>query len=104
MDGETGFYVGMTMKSMELLIGPVIQRGGGYCYETFTLADGLRTSFRYRRVEEARYDRRVLIAESAANPRCIVREYTTLAEFEEAISKARADAGTSASDCVQGRD
>jgi hypothetical protein len=91
------------MKTLELLIGPVIERGGGYCYETFTLAEGLRTSFRYRRVEEARYDRKVLIAESAANPRCILRECDTLAEFKEAAAKARAATESGAADCPRGR-
>lgn len=80
------------MQGTELFIGPVIGRNGGYCYETFTLADGIRGSFRYRRVEEARYDRRVLIAEAAANPRCVVRAYETLAQFEEAVAQARAEA------------
>jgi hypothetical protein len=77
------------MQVTELFIGPLIERGGGYCYETFTLCDGLRTSFRYRRIEQARYDRRALVAESVANPRYAVRECETLAEFEEAVAKAR---------------
>jgi hypothetical protein len=85
------------MQVTELLIGPLIERGGGYCYEMFTPCDGLRTSFRYRRIEQARYDRRVLIAESVANPRYAVRECETLAEFEEAVAKARAEAGDCAS-------
>jgi hypothetical protein len=81
----------MTMQITELLIGPIIGRNGGYCYETFTLSDGIRSSFRYPRVEEARYDRRVLIAESAANQRCVVHECETLGEFEEAVERARAE-------------
>ncbi|HZU91556.1 MAG TPA: hypothetical protein VE993_20055 [Stellaceae bacterium] len=85
------------MQTTELFIGPLIERNGGYCYQTFTLRDGLRTSFRYRRVEEARYDRRALIAESAANPRYAVRECETLAEFEEIVAKARTAAGDCAS-------
>ena len=83
------------MQVMELLIGPLIERDSGYCYETFTLSDGLRTSFRYRRVEQARYDRKVLIAESTGNPRCRVRECETLAEFKEAVAEACAAAETS---------
>src|SRR5579884_3150681 len=87
---KSGFCVGMAMQVMELFIGPVIERDGGYCYQTFTLSEGLRTSFRYRRVEEARYDRRALIAECAANPCCRVREY-------EAVAKARSGAGPGSS-------
>lgn len=74
------------MQAMDLFIGPVIERNGGYCYETFTRSDGLRTSFRYGRVEEARYDRRVLTAEHAANPRYRIHECETLAEFEAAVA------------------
>ncbi|HJU15615.1 MAG TPA: hypothetical protein VJ770_04025 [Stellaceae bacterium] len=81
---------------MQLFIGPLIERDGGYCYETFTVSDGIRTSFRYRRVEEARYDRRVLIAESVSNPRCSVCECETLAEFEDAVTRVRAEAETGA--------
>src|SRR5579875_3698559 len=84
-----GFCVGMAMQVMELFIGPVIERDGGYCYQTFTLSEGLRTSFRYRR--------RALIAECAANPCCRVREYETVAEFEEAVAKARSGAGPGSS-------
>lgn len=80
------------MQAMDLFIGPVIERDGGYCYETFTLADGIRTSFRYRRVEEARYDRKVLIAEYASDPRRLIHEHDTLAEFAESVARTRADA------------
>ena len=78
------------MQVMDLFIGPVIERNGGYSYETFTLADGVRASFRYRRVEEAIYDRKVLLAEYATNPRYLIRECATLAEFEEAVAETRA--------------
>jgi hypothetical protein len=81
------------MLAMDLFIGPVIARDGGYCYDTFTPCDGLRTSFRYRRVEEARHDRRVLIAEYASNPRYRIRECETLAEFENAVAGTGAGGG-----------
>lgn len=74
-------------QAMELFIGPVIERDGHYCYDTFTLRDGVRTSFRYRRVEEARYDRRVLMAESGDHSS--LREFETLAQFEAAVTEAR---------------
>lgn len=75
------------MQTMNLFIGPVIERNSGYCYETFTRADGIRASFRYRRVEEAIHDRKVLIAEYAPNPRYLIRECETLAEFGEAVTR-----------------
>ena len=74
---------------MNLLIGPLLERHGGYGYDTFTSAEGLRSSFRYRRVEEARYDQRALIAEAERDPRCMIRMCETLGEFNEAIEAAR---------------
>ena len=38
---------------MELLIGPLLERNGGYSYDTFTRAEGLRRSFRYPRIDAA---------------------------------------------------
>jgi hypothetical protein len=74
---------------MDLLIGPLLERKGGYGYDIFTLTEGLRSSFRYRRVEEARYDQRALIAESERDARCNIRMCETLIEFNEAIEAAR---------------
>jgi hypothetical protein len=74
---------------MDLLVGPILERKGGYSYDIFTLPEGLRSSFRYRRVEEARYDQRALIAESERDSRCRVRMCETLSEFNEAIEAAR---------------
>ena len=76
-------------SEMELLVGPILERKGGYSYDTFTLADGLRSSFRYRRVEEARYDQRALIAESERDPRWPIRMCDTLSEFDGAIEAVR---------------
>ena len=77
------------VSEMELLVGPILERKGGYSYDTFTLADGLRSSFRYRRVEEARYDQRALIAESERDSRCQVRMCGILSEFNSAIEAVR---------------
>lgn len=38
---------------MDFLIGPLLERNGGYTYDTFTLAEGLRSSFRYLRLDAA---------------------------------------------------
>jgi hypothetical protein len=77
------------VSEMELLVGPILERKGGYSYDTFTLADGLRSSFRYRRVEEARYDQRALIAESERDSHCHIGVYETLSEFNAAIEAVR---------------
>lgn len=77
------------MSEMDLLVGPVLERNGGYSYDIFTLSEGLRSSFRYRRVEQARYDQRALAAESESDPRWRVSICDTLSEFDEAIKAVR---------------
>ena len=74
---------------MDLLIGPLLERNGGYVYDTFTVSEGLRSSFRYPRLEAARYDQRALIAEARRDLKCTIRVCETLAEFNEAIENAR---------------
>jgi hypothetical protein len=77
------------MSEMDLLVGPVLERNGGYSYDIFTLNEGLRSSFRYRRVEQARYDQRALVAESESDPRWRVSVCDTLSEFSEGIEVVR---------------
>jgi len=76
---------------MEMLIGPLIECNGGYGYDTFTLAEGLRSSFRYLRLDAARYDQRALIAEASRDPHCETRVCETQAEFERLIGAACAE-------------
>lgn len=71
----------------ELFIGPLIERSGKFAYDTFSQGDGLRSSFRYPRIEQARYDRRVMIAELRADPRVSVHVCETLGEFERHIAE-----------------
>ena len=74
---------------MEMLIGPLLERNGGYSYDTFTLADGLRSSFRYPRVEAARYDQRALVAETRREPGCTVHICETKSEFDQRVAALR---------------
>ena len=81
---------------MELLVGPLLQRNGGYSYDTFTVADGLRYSFRYLQIEAARYDQRALVAEARRDPRCEVRICETQSEFEQFVREANANSAAAA--------
>jgi hypothetical protein len=69
------------MTQSELLIGPLIERGGRFCYDIFTPGEGLKSSFSYRRIEEARHDRRTFVAEARRDPHHKVRVCETLNEF-----------------------
>jgi hypothetical protein len=74
---------------MNMLVGPLLERNGGYGYDTFTIADGLRSSFRYLRLDAARYDQRALITEARRDPRRNVRSCETRAEFEQLVEAAQ---------------
>jgi hypothetical protein len=74
---------------MEMLVGPLLERNGRYSYDTFTLAEGLRNSFRYLRLDAARYDQRALIAEAERDSRRVVRVCETQIEFEQLVEAAR---------------
>lgn len=74
---------------MELLIGPLIERNGGYSYDTFTATEGRRSSFRYLRLDAARYDQRALVAEANRDPQCSVRICETQAEFQQRVEEAK---------------
>jgi hypothetical protein len=74
---------------MDMLVGPLLERDGGYVYDTFTVADGLRSSFRYLRLDAARYDQRALIAEAQRDPRCNVHVCETRTEFGQSVEAAR---------------
>ena len=81
---------------MKMLIGPLLERNGGYSYDIFTLADGLRSSFRYLRLDAARYDQRALIAEARRNPCCDIHLCETRSEFECLVEAARSANETTA--------
>ncbi|MGH7066138.1 MAG: hypothetical protein ACREET_18860 [Stellaceae bacterium] len=75
--------------SDDLYIGPLLERDGKYSYDAFSAAKGMKSSFGYRCVGEARYDQRALLAEAARDPRCNLRICETLGEFEKAVAAAR---------------
>jgi hypothetical protein len=79
---------GRIMKT-DLYIGPLIERNGRFGYDTFSLAEGLRSSFHYQRVGDARYDRRAMVAEVESSAQYDVYVCETLAQFEQLIEAAR---------------
>ena len=72
-----------------LYIGPLIERNGKFSYDTFSLAEGLRSSFHYRRVGDARYDQRAMVAEIGSGAQFNVYVCETLAEFEQLVDTAQ---------------
>jgi hypothetical protein len=83
------------MTTDELLIGPLIERGGKFYYDIFTADHVLTSSFGYRRIEQARHDRRSFFAEAARDPRRKVRQCETLIEFLRLVEAASRPPGAS---------
>ena len=81
---------------MEMLIGPLLERNGGYSYDIFTPAEGLRRSFRYLRIDAARYDQRALTAEAHRDSSCRAHICETQSEFEQLVKAARAEIAVAA--------
>jgi hypothetical protein len=52
----------MIEASLNVVVGPVLARAGGYVYETWTPQQGLCGSFVYPRIDNAYYARAVEIA------------------------------------------
>jgi|ERR1700735_1411618 hypothetical protein len=40
---------------MGVVVGPILERPGGYAFDTWTALDGVRRGYVYRRFEDARY-------------------------------------------------
>jgi hypothetical protein len=80
------------MMTTDLYIGPLLERSGKFSYDTFSVGEGFRHSFRYPRIEQARHDQRAMIAEAAADPRVSVHICETVSEFEERTAGAPAEA------------
>ena len=59
-----------------------------FSYDTFSLGEGRRSSFRYQRVEQARHDRNAMVAEAEANPNISVQICETAAEFRQQVATA----------------
>lgn len=66
---------------MDIIIGPILKRAGGYVFDTWNALEGLSQGYPYRRIEDANYARNATIraGESKADLRAIV--CYTLDEF-----------------------
>ena len=67
----------------ELLVAPILCRNGGFAFDTFSREGGLRRGFPYRRVEEAKYDRKVTLLGIGAIVSAARIDCETLSEFDQ---------------------
>jgi hypothetical protein len=66
--------------SPTIFVGPIVRRQGGFAFDTFSPIEGLRTSFAYRCVEQADYDRKTTLRSAAQGALLIACE--TIADFQ----------------------
>jgi len=51
-----------------MIIGPILNRSGGYCFDIWTAAKGVGLGYSYRRIEDAYYDRKLTLEVSRRAP------------------------------------
>ena len=49
---------------MSAVVGPILARPGGYAFDIWTVVDGVRRGYVYRRFEDARYARNAAIEDA----------------------------------------
>jgi hypothetical protein len=71
---------------MNVFFGPILRRAGGYEFDTCSAGRSVEPSFPYRKLEDARYARRVAIASANREIGLSAIGCDTAAEFIENCS------------------
>jgi hypothetical protein len=61
IDAPMAVLILLKGTSMQIVVGPVLTREGGYAFDCWTPADGLSRGYTYGRIEDAHYARNVEI-------------------------------------------
>ena len=61
MDGPMAVLILSKGTSMQIVLGPVLTRNGGYAFDCWTPEEGLSRGYTYDRIEDARYARNIEI-------------------------------------------
>jgi hypothetical protein len=61
MDGPMAALILSKGASMQIVLGPVLTRNGGYGFDCWTPDEGLNRGYTYGRIEDAHYARNVEI-------------------------------------------
>src|SRR3984893_3494343 len=61
MDGSMAVLILSKGTSMQIVVGPVLTRKGGYAFDCWTAEKGLSRRYTYGRIEDAHYARKVEI-------------------------------------------
>lgn len=71
---------------MHAVVGPVITRGGGFAFDSWTIEEGLSRGFSYLRVEDAYYARKAEIRSRTGKGAYRMVVCSTLDEFTSALA------------------
>jgi len=66
---------------MEMIIGPILKRAGGYVFDTWSARGGLNQGYPYRRIEDASYARNATIRSGPGGASVSATVCHTLDEF-----------------------
>jgi hypothetical protein len=75
---------------VQVVVGPVVTRDGGFAYDSWTLERGLSRGYSYRRVEDAHYARKVQIRSGTGSIAGPMVACSTIDEFSSVLAQ---DAG-----------
>lgn len=76
---------------MHVIVGPIVTRDGGFAFDSWTPEGGLSRGYSYRRIEDARYARKVEIRSGARRFPAPMVACSTVDEFTSALAR-RVDA------------
>src|SRR5690348_9322929 len=79
--------------AMQVVVGPIVTRDGGFAFDSWTPEKGLSRGFSYRRIEDAHYARNIEIRSGGDRLARAMVACSTLDEFASALA---ADAGNGA--------
>jgi hypothetical protein len=72
-----------------MIVGPILNRSGGYCFDIWTAAKGVSLGYTYRRIEDAYYDRKLTLEASGRAPLTAIACETADA-FQNEVKRALA--------------
>jgi hypothetical protein len=64
VDGLMAMRTLLRGTAMQIIVGPVLTRKGGYAFDCWTPEEGLSRGYTYDRIEDAHYARKVEIRDS----------------------------------------
>lgn len=70
-----------------MIVGPILNRSDGYCFDIWTAAKGVSLGYTYRRIEDAYYDRKLTLAASRRAPTLTAIDCQTANAFQHEVQQ-----------------